>query len=165
MKPTHYRITQEEFESAFASEVERFRLAAEVLIDGQMRNGAEKEAMEAVNNTFDSYANMATFIKHRAFREEAEVRIVVSPANEYWTNKERENNPNYQAARGPKSFKEMKKLNERRFVSLFDEEERLPIKRVIVGPSRKQADNFALVSKLCGSRVEVTKSETPFIEI
>ena len=53
----------------------------------------------------------------------------------------------------------------RQFVVLFESLHReLPIRRVIVGPSRNQDKNFTKALELLGSGLKIERSETPFIE-
>jgi hypothetical protein len=53
----------------------------------------------------------------------------------------------------------------RQFLALFESLHReLPIRRVIVGPSRNQDKNFTKALELLGSEIKIERSDTPFIE-
>jgi len=41
---------------------------------------------------------------------------------------------------------------------------KLPIKRVIVGPSRAQEQNFRFATDLFGTEIPVSRSATPYVE-
>lgn len=101
-----------------------------------------------------------TLVKHRGFREEQEVRIVVSPRP---TNAE-------SIFYKPADTKQTKEILYRqkgdcevRYIKLFGVSP-LPIKRVIVGPSRFQNLNHQKIYELVKcSDIKVVKSEIPFL--
>ena len=98
----------------------------------------------------------STLVKHQAFREENEIRIVASPMT----------NDSYSYYPDPKRPKEIlyKQLNNREacYIELFGEA-RLPIKRIIVGPSRIQNVNYQTTKDIAKNQgIEVVKSEIPF---
>jgi hypothetical protein len=78
-----------------------------------------------------------------------------------------------QVLREHKEFKPMpiKQINTRetegrtrRYISLFEGlDARLPIMRVIVGPSRHQDENLARARNILGNNIALTPSATPFI--
>ncbi|MFZ3017790.1 MAG: DUF2971 domain-containing protein [Gallionella sp.] len=101
-----------------------------------------------------------TLVKHHGFCEEQEVRIVVSP---------RPTNPKsiFYVAADIKPSKEilyrMKDDREVRYIKLFGIAP-LPIRRVIIGPSRFQNLNHQKITEqVKGTGIEVVKSEIPFI--
>lgn len=104
-------------------------------------------------------------LKHHAFREEQELRIVFTPALPENESKMKE------IGELPldKHFKLVRHragvLGDIPYIELFgDLGESLPIKRIIVGPSRHQLANKEQVCQLVGKRdIEVTLSETPFV--
>lgn len=50
------------------------------------------------------------------------------------------------------------------YIKLFDgTHSKLPIKRIIVGPSRDQRDRMRNVRKLVGRNIQVVRSETPYV--
>jgi hypothetical protein len=52
----------------------------------------------------------------------------------------------------------------RQYISLFGKDcDRLPIVRVMVGPSRMQSENVAIARKIVGNAIPVSKSATPFV--
>lgn len=100
----------------------------------------------------------STLVKHHAFHEEKEVRIVVSPkptnpASAFFADKNNSKPVKYRQ-RGE---------GEVRYIELFGDAP-LPIKRVIVGPSRIRNVNYQNVKEwTAGSAIEVVMSETPFV--
>jgi hypothetical protein len=105
------------------------------------------------------FVSSATLFKHRGFREEREARIVAIRSSQAVREA---------AARLHDNFTPMpdrtRENNGRRYVPLFEGlNVKLPIKRVIVGPSRNQARNCALARELLGSATPVSCSDTPFI--
>lgn len=116
---------------------------------------------------FGPFIAGATLLKHQSFKEECEVRIVASPATQNFFNL---------LAQEEKEFDEsrpLKKILHRQqndifipYIALFDGiNEDLPIRRVIIGPSRHQENNHKKAEELLGKRVEVRRSATPFIGI
>ncbi|MCC6780592.1 MAG: DUF2971 domain-containing protein [Hyphomicrobiales bacterium] len=106
---------------------------------------------------FTDFVMGSTLVKHHAFHEEAEVRIVVSltPTDRNSCFYAEQNN------RKPIKYR-MKGDGEVRYIQLFGNAP-LPIKRVIVGPSRVQNLNCQTIKEaVAGSGIEVIKSETPF---
>jgi Protein of unknown function (DUF2971) len=107
----------------------------------------------------DPFLSSATLFKHRGFREEREARIVAIRSSQAVR----------EAAAGlDDNFTPMpdrtRKNNGRRYVPLFKGlDVKLPIQRVIVGPSRNQARNCTRVRELLGSATLVKCSDTPFI--
>jgi hypothetical protein len=131
---------------------------------------------DAQDKTFDDllvpYLQAATLIKHRGFVEEREVRIIACPMTKIQIasfndlakasfeqfRKTHPDNVN-------KSIHRMHTRQERRYIVLFENIlEKLPIKRVIVGPSLHQQENRLQVAKFLESRaIPLNCSETPFI--
>ena len=61
-------------------------------------------------------------------------------------------------------FKRSRDKRERSHISLFGKDfPDLPIKRVIVGPSRSQENNVLFARKIVGRSLPVSKSATPYI--
>lgn len=98
-----------------------------------------------------------TLLKHHAFHEENEVRIVVSPVPRDRTSvfyKDRQ-------VRKPIRYRR-KGDGEVRYIELFGTGP-LPIKRVIVGPSRIQNVTVEDVTRIiAGTDIKVVRSRTPF---
>lgn len=95
-------------------------------------------------------------VKHNGFHEENEIRIVVPTT----TKDSYSYNPN-----DPKPLKEIrykqKGSGEARYIELFGYMS-LPIKRIIVGPSRIQNFNCQRIEGMVRTSIEVVKSEIPF---
>lgn len=99
-----------------------------------------------------------TLLKHHAFCEETEVRIVVSPLPA---------DPRsifYEPKQVPKPIKYRRKGDgEVRYIELFGREA-LPIKRIIIGPSRIQNVCHEQVKDIvAGANLCVARSLTPFL--
>jgi hypothetical protein len=105
----------------------------------------------------------ATAFKHQGFYEEREVRLVAMPGTQLAADK----------MKGVKGFqpKALKAIHtdkrdgrDRRYISLFGKDfAPLPLRRVIVGPSRKQDENAAIAVKIVGGKTLVSKSATPYL--
>ncbi len=104
----------------------------------------------------------ATLLKHEGFREEREARIVAIPGTAALRDQARREQPDFPDLPTP----EIRVLPEsdRHYIPLFDGfSARLPIERVIVGPSRNQAANAAFARDLLGPSIPVTCSATPWL--
>ena len=107
----------------------------------------------------------AALLKHQGFREENEARIVAIPSTQHDLD-------DLRAKYGDMSFPPLKAIRSknggagsRQFVALFESQHReLPIRRVIVGPSRTQDKNFTKALELLGSVIKIERSDTPFIQ-
>ncbi len=114
-----------------------------------------------LNDGIEQFMAAATLVKHQAFREEREVRVVAIPisdsmrrsiAEEYPDEVIRESRPEKQLGAPGK-----------RYIELFrGNGQPLPIKRVIVGPSLLQDDGMKVAEGLSAGRFEVVRSDTPF---
>lgn len=101
--------------------------------------------------------------KHRGFREEQEVRIVVSPTHDELFEK--------QSAAGEIDKREKKEIRFRQalapYIELFDTlEANLPITRVIVGPHSDKERRLAKLKSyldFMNLKIEVSCSETPLV--
>lgn len=105
----------------------------------------------------------ATLLKHEAFFEEREVRIVCIPMTERLREEVAKRYPD--ANLGPKKpvLPEGARAGARRYIELFDgDSEAIPIKRVIVGPRPDQADQVAIAEEVSKGRFEVVASKTPY---
>jgi hypothetical protein len=108
----------------------------------------------------------APLLKHQGFREESEARIVVIPGTQH-------DFDGVVVEHGDVSLP-LKNICERRddarglrqHVVLFEGlDVALPIKRVIVGPSRHQDKNFERARSLLGDSVTLVRSDTPFLPL
>ncbi len=105
----------------------------------------------------------APLLKHQGFKEESEARIVVIPGTQH----------DYDAVvaeHGDVINLPLKSIRERtdgrQYVVLFEGLNlKLPIKRVIVGPSRQQDENFNKARRLLGDDISLVRSETPFLPL
>jgi hypothetical protein len=117
---------------------------------------------EAPDDGFEPFVAGATLFKHQGFREEREVRIVAVPGSEgVMKTVQAEYKEFY-----PAPLKTLRATDSgRRHVTLFDSlGEQLPIKRVIIGPSRDQDSNYMRARELVGENVPVVRSLTPFLD-
>lgn len=110
---------------------------------------------------FSAYVRGTTLVKHHAFHEECELRIVICPRTTDSTS------VFYSPQHAQKPVREMrfrpKGLGEARYIEIFGSQS-LPVERVIVGPSRIQHVTKQRVEQLlAGAQVAVTTSDIPFI--
>ncbi len=125
----------------------------------EMLLGPEK--YEASKDNVVDFLSVATRFKHRAFKEEREVRIIASPwIKQHFTNASKEE-------RGRGKLKPVRKRRGSQFIDLFDNKgiPRLPIKRVIIGPSKDRDGRIKEVKRVLRQRpeIDICVSETPFI--
>jgi hypothetical protein len=112
---------------------------------------------EAMHNHF---VLGSILVKHHAFQEENEVRIVVSPMTGDSYSSYNPDDPKLQ-----KEIRYRQEGNcEARYIELFGDAP-LPIKRIIVGPSRIQNLNYQRIRGIIDKKsfVEVVKSDIPFL--
>ena len=106
----------------------------------------------------EHYVIGSTIVKHYAFHEEKEVRIVASPKSKDTYSYD----PNESIQLKEIRYKQ-KGVCEARYIELFGNAS-LPIKRIIIGPSRVQNLNHQKIMDIVkASGIEVTKSEIPFL--
>ena len=121
------------------------------------------DGLTNLEDGFGPFITGVTSYKHQGFREECEIRAVAIPGPRQVADQVRAENPGV-------SLKPIKPplVDERGrpFVSLFSElDGKLPITRIIVGPSAHQAENAARARAMVGDTVPVDLSKTPYIEI
>lgn len=104
-------------------------------------------------------------LKHRAFFEEREVRIIAAPMT-----KQLEEFFDVADSDYDELGKELRTVSQKKdgsqYLRLFEFENdgQLPIKRIIVGPQRDQRQAVAAVKSLVGKRqIRVDRSETPWL--
>jgi hypothetical protein len=109
------------------------------------------------------FLSSATAFKHQGFYEEREVRLVAMPGTQRAIDM-------MKGVKGfqPKPLKDIYKAKrdgrDRHYISLFGKNfASLPLRRVIVGPSRKQDENVAIAVKIVGNKIPVSKSATPYL--
>ncbi len=148
----------------YDDEDERFKLEFRNLLDSMPEAFEEiltsTEDFESIktNELFKPFVMSTSRFKHRAFKEENEVRIVAFPLYESDIPSSEE-----------KSKKIFKTVHTRQgnvtYIELFDYRRiRLPIRRIVVGPHSEQKDLEQLGRKLVqGQDIPVHCSETPYI--
>lgn len=117
----------------------------------------------SVDDVLLPFLQLAIAIKHQGFYEERELRLVAMAVTK----------PGLDSMAGVEGFKELplKDMTEidrdgrsYRFIHFFGKDlPALPLRRVIVGPSVRQPENFEFARKIVGSSVEVSKSATPYV--
>ena len=125
----------------------------------------DRESLQRLmTQAYDEASRVCALLKHFGFHEEQECRIVAGAT----TDALRE----LLATAGTETPKPAKEVRHRRghsggipYVALFDDlGQDLPIKRIIVGPSRNQDAQFREVRELVNRRgIQVQKSETPYV--
>ena len=130
----------------------------------QTKGGAPSTDELDTNEVIEQIGLAFARLKHAAFREESECRIVVGATPESICTEG--------ASDDPHAAKAIKIIHHRSsrsgsipYVRVFEESnENLPIKRIIVGPSRNQQAHLETVQGLARTiGIEVTASETPFV--
>jgi hypothetical protein len=118
-----------------------------------------------VEDGFAPFVAAATLFKHQGFREESEVRIVAMPGSGVLLDQvQREHSDFRPAPLKPILSAATEEGRRRRYVVLFDNLKiKLPIKRIIVGPSRHQEQNYRRARELIDANIQIDRSETPFI--
>jgi Protein of unknown function (DUF2971) len=116
-----------------------------------------------LQDSFGPFIAGITCYKHQGFREEFEIRAVTIPATQEFAGQVQAENPGV-------SLRPIKPplVDERGrpFVSLFsDLNRKLPIRRIIVGPSVHQAENAERARAVVGDAIPIKLSKTPYIEI
>ncbi len=116
----------------------------------------EDNYTQPYGDLFTPFIEGATHFKHRAFREEAEIRLVALPRNKTRSSADFEfNKTTY--IRNVNSYPI-------RYIILFENHDiTLPINRVIIGPSQHQSQNAEFARKLLDSSIPVVCSETPYL--
>jgi Protein of unknown function (DUF2971) len=152
----HYAVDGEPPGNLFSELVN----CCETILTEVLNGNMEPSATDA----FLPFVRGATLYKHQGFREEREVRVVAMPGSQ-----ELQNRVNVESGEtDSRPCKNVSVINDkggkRSYISLFEGlTTELPIKRVIVGPSRNQEKNFELARTLLPKDLPVTKSATPFI--
>jgi hypothetical protein len=106
----------------------------------------------------------ATKFKHRAFREENEIRIIAIPYKQVMVDEGRSMGASDDGRKVKIIHHRQSSRGDIAHLTLFDTPKvHLPISRVIVGPSMDQDASFARARKMLGRRCPVRLSKTPFI--
>ena len=113
---------------------------------------------------FGPFISGATLFKHQGFKEEREVRIVAIPAPSDLRERQLSEDENLLVPPAKEIRTRIRGEYQRRYLALFGfEDTALPIKRVIVGPSSHQKENYERAARVVGSNVAISRSETPFV--
>jgi hypothetical protein len=157
ISPVHYALNTASIKDIFPKVIE----VCGYFIDGIL----EGRAPPPMDDGFAPFVAGATLFKHHGFSEEREVRVVAIPGSDEVQKRVQAEYPMEFKASPLKCIRERDSSNgKRRYIALFDSlGVRLPIKRVIVGPSRHQNENCERVAALLADSVPVTVSITPFI--
>lgn len=106
----------------------------------------------------------AVTFKHEGFFEEREVRLAVVAGTELG-DRRMEGVEGYKRVPVKNRFTRKRGDTECEHIALFGRDfAPLPIKRVIVGPSRNQMKNAEIAFEILGNEIPVEKSETPYVE-
>lgn len=129
-----------------------------------------KASQDLIKLSAQAFIFCASTMKHQGFAEEQEVRIVHSPVSEEQNVRYLKKYPN------DYSFKRISEIRDRgsienpiRYIELFDSlTNKLPIKRIIIGPANDQAElRNKLMNYLDANKIDipdgVVLSETPLI--
>ncbi|GGF70917.1 hypothetical protein GCM10011332_26130 [Terasakiella brassicae] len=111
---------------------------------------------------FGKFVANATRYKHRAFKEEREVRLMFSPVTEDFMKLEGETEEDFPSGSMKPVLTRDRAGKEIKYISVFGTK-RLPVKKVIVGPCADPKGNLERVKKIVGERAPVILSDTPFI--
>jgi hypothetical protein len=150
----HYAIDGISVAEVFPQLLDRCGVFFSGILDGKIP--------EAPDDGFEPFVAGATLFKHQGFREEREVRIVAVPGSGEVMERVQAEHKDFH----PAPLKTLHATdNGRRYVALFDSlGEQLPIKRIIVGPSRDQDFSYVRARELVGENVPVVRSLTPFLD-
>lgn len=154
-----YDNENERIKKDFMNVFEQFPKILELLYSGGEQYN-ERKVLSNYEKMHDHFLLGSTLVKHHAFHEENEIRIVVSPRTKY---SYEFYNPD--EARVQKEIHYRQKGDrEARYIELFGDSP-LPIKRIIVGPSRIQHVNYKRIKDLVDNTayIEVVMSKIPFL--
>jgi hypothetical protein len=114
---------------------------------------------------FPPFAAGATSYKHEGFKEESEVRIVAIPGSQQFLNQARsEYDKDFDAGPVKKVYTRERNSGKHRHIVLFETlKTKLPIKRVIIGPSRHQNENLDKARSMIRNTFPLSCSATPYI--
>ncbi len=122
-----------------------------------------QKAYEAISKAADEFVSVISRSKHYGFREENEVRMVFFSGTESFKING-EHNPLEKNKRTKKIFVRNVDDGAVPYIKLFDNENPLPIKRIIVGPHRdKLLRKKSLEMMLNSSGIKVDYSDIPFL--
>lgn len=143
-----------DFQSKFSDVIDGvYNVAKDLLFDP--KNAKPEDA-------FEHLVRAACRFKHRAFREEREIRVICCPATDELEGYLKTSEPDLYEETGQKLKNVLS--NPKPHICLFglDITKKLPIKRIIVGPGSRQKESVSFARTLVGSRIPVVPSETPY---
>lgn len=131
----------------------------------------EHESSGEMMKIISSFSAMASTLKHRAFEEEQEVRIIAHPFTTELVKLYSPTSLSDFRVFAKETYVREREDGERKgekvhYLKIFDntrDVRRLPIRRIVVGPSFRKNELKNKVCNLVGNSVEVTISDTPFI--
>lgn len=151
-----YALDGVSIEQMFPELLDRCELFVSEVLKGNMAPSAE--------DGFAPFVAGATAFKHQGFREEREVRIVAMPGTQSLHDQIRKDHQEFTLMPIKQTNVVESERGQRRYISLFETLKAiLPIKRVIVGPSRHQDANMANARELTGNKIAINASATPYI--
>ena len=155
--PVHYSLSTANVRYTFPTVMETCDYFIDGMLDGRVPPPTE--------DAFAPFVAGATLFKHYAFSEEREVRIVAIPGSDEIQKAAQAEYPHEFKASPLKDIRTRDTGSaKRRYLALFESlGVQLPIKRVIVGPSRHQDENYQRAKALLDNIAPVSLSETPFI--
>lgn len=116
---------------------------------------------EQTNQAFRRFLEVICRMKHRAFFEEKEVRIVAYPVYPDFPSKMRIKGIKYQTY--GRLLKPILSFENKPYLDILsDNPDPLPIKKIIVGPSPNQNAELQRLTQLVDGRIEIKASETPY---
>lgn len=119
---------------------------------------------KVVGQMLPAFVKGATLVKHYAFHEEREVRIVVCPRSQSVDSIFFD--PNLLSEPEKRLCFRKRGVDEVRYIELFNRQggAPLPIRKIVVGPSRTQNFNFQFAQRLLKETpIEVVKSDIPYV--
>jgi hypothetical protein len=133
------------------------------LSEGVIKKAVEGDRNFTTAELFVPFVGSATAFKHRGFYEEREVRLVAMAGTKFADDNIKDLDGYTPMPRREPSTIERDGVP-RQYISLFGKDcERLPLERVIVGPSRNQSESLAIARDIVGNAIPVSKSATPFV--
>lgn len=154
-----YDNKDERIKRDFKNVFEHFPKIIELLYSGREQHN-ERKVLSHYEKMHDHFLFGSTLVKHYAFHEENEIRIVVSPKTKDSYDSYNPDEPKLQ-----KEIRYRQKGNcDARYIELFGDSS-LPIKRIIIGPSRIQHSNYQKIRDIVDKTacIEVVMSEIPFL--
>ena len=157
-----YSDDEQRYEQEFDSELE----AIEAFLRDSFIMRVQNPDIEPDTGLFlTSFIRCLACFKHRAFKEEKEVRLV-------WTSvkqKEKETEEQEPGSKSVMNIKQKRTLFRGKdqsipYISIFDDtRERLPVSRIIVGPQRDQDEKANVISEeFKGLGIPIDRSDIPF---